>query len=142
MNTQRYLQQIKILDTKIKQKEEQYLEVYNAAISVGAIQYDKEPIQGTKTHDRTERLVCKYLDLEEQITEQKFEFHVLKNKIVDEIQELSDDRFINVLYKRYVEYKSYEEIAKEMHYSFDYIKELHRYSLKAFDSKYPTLSHH
>ena len=142
MNAQSYLQQIKILDTKIKQKENQYFEIYNAATNAGAIRYDKELIQTTRIGDRTEKLVIKYLKLEEEISEQKLKFHEIKNRIINEIQELSDDRYINVLYKRYVEYKNYEVISKEMRYSFDYVKELHRYSLQAFEIKHPTLSHY
>lgn len=141
MNAQRYLQQIKILDTKIKQKEDQYFEIYNTPTNIGA-RYDKELVQTTRTGDKTEKLVIKYLQFEEEISEQKLKFYEIKNRIINEIQELSDDRYINVLYKRYVEYKNYEVISKEMRYSFDYVKELHRYSLQAFESKHPTLSHY
>lgn len=142
MNAQRYLQQIKILDTKIKQKEDQYFEIYNAATNAGVIRYDKELVQTTRTGDRTEKLVIKYSQLEKEISEQKLKFHEIKNRIINEIQELSDDRYINILYKRYVEYKNYEVISKEMRYSFDYVKELHRNSIKAFEEKHPTISHY
>lgn len=142
MNAQRYLQQIKILDTKIKQKEDQYFEIYNAATNAGEIRFDKELVQTTRTGDRTEKLVIKYSQLEKEISEQKLKFHEIKNRIINEIQELSDDRYINILYKRYVEYKNYEVISKEMRYSFDYVKELHRNSIKAFEEKHPTISHY
>lgn len=141
MSAQNYLKQIKILDTIIKQKEELHKEIYEAATDVGAIKYDKEFVQVGKSHDRIERLTIKYLELEKQIFEKKLKFQILKNRIVDEIQELSDERYINVLYKRYVEYKRYEKIAEEMNYSFDYVKELHKCALEEFAKKYPTKSH-
>lgn len=141
LNTQKYLQQIKVLETKIKQKKEEYIEVHNAALSVSAVRYDKEPIQCTKTGDTLERNVIRYLELENKIKADELEYYQLRNKIINEIQMLSDNRFVNILYKRYVEYKSYELISVEMNYSFDYTKELHRKSLIEFRKKHPTLSH-
>lgn len=129
IEAKKYLQQIKILDTKIKYKEEQYREVYEAAINISAIRYDKERVTGGKQYDRTINLISEYLLLEKQILDQKMEFQKVKNSIIDEIYKLSDDKYITVLYKRYVEYKSFREIAIEMKYSPDYVKELHRKAL-------------
>lgn len=142
VNTQRYLCQIKILDTKIKQKQEQYNQLYESAHSVGAVQYDREPVQTSRTNDAIKRSIIRYLELEEEIKDETLNFQKIKHKIINEIQELDDDRFINLLYKKYVEYKPMNMIAEEMCYSYDYVKELHRNSLKAFEDKHPTISHH
>lgn len=142
VNIQRYLCQIKILDTKIKQKQEQYNQLYESAHSVGAVRYDKEPVQTSRTSDALEKSVIRYLKLEEEIKDEILNFQKTKHKIINEIQELDDDKFINVLYKKYVEYKPMNMIAEEMCYSYDYVKELHRNSLKAFEEKHPTISHH
>ena len=142
VNTQRYLCQIKILDTKIKQKQEQYNQLYESAHSVGAVRYDREPVQTSKTNDAIERSIIRYLELEEEIKDETLNFQKTKHKIINEIQELDDDRFINLLYKKYVEYKPMNMIAEEMCYSYDYVKELHRNSLKAFEDKHPTISYH
>ena len=142
VNIQRYLCQIKILDTKIKQKQEQYEQLYESAHSVGAVRYDKEPVQTSRTGDAFEKSVIRYLELEKEIKNETLNFQEIKQKIINEIQELDDDRFINLLYKKYVEYKPMNMIAEEMCYSYDYVKELHRNSLKAFEDKHPTISHH
>lgn len=141
MNVKKYLQQIRIFDTRIRQKRDLYNEVHESALSVGAIKYDKEQVQTSKLGDALEKNVIRYLELEEQLEKESEELLNLKNKIINEIQSLDDDRFINILYKRYVEYKSYELIAVEMNYSFDYVKELHRDALIQFKVKHPTLSH-
>ena len=65
----------------------------------------------------------------------------VRDVIIGQIHNLHDDRYISVLFKRYVEIKSYELIAVEMNYSFDYVKELHRDALEDFRLKHPTLSH-
>lgn len=141
MNVQKYLQQIKVLDAKIKQKQQQYIKLKAAASSAGAIRYDKEVVQTTRTGDRLEKLVLQYIELEQEINQEKFRLEQAKQTIINQIHSLNDDRFINVLFKRYVEYKSYELIAVEMNYSFDYVKELHRKALDSFAAKHPTLSH-
>lgn len=141
VNTQRYLCQAKILDIKIKQKQEQYKQLYESAHSVGAIRYDREPVQTTRTGDAFEKSVIRYLELEEEIKNETINFQEIKQKIINEIQELDDDRFINLLYKKYIQLKDYDVIAYEMNYSYDYVKELHRNSIKAFEEKHPTISH-
>lgn len=141
MNTQKYLHQVKILDTKIKQKQEQYKQLYESARSVSAIRYDKEPVQTSRTGDALEKSVIRYLELEEEIKNEIINFQETKQKIINEIHKLNDNRFINLLYKRYVEYKSLILIAKEMNYSYIHIKELHKNSLKAFEKKHHTQSY-
>lgn len=141
MSVQQYLQQIKVLDTKIKQKQEQYKRLEERASSPSGIRYDKVVTQTSKTGDRLEKLVLQYVNLGKEIEEEILKFELTKQAIINQIQSLNEDRYINVLFKRYVEYKSYELIAVEMSYSFDYVKELHRNALNFFKEKYPTLSH-
>ena len=141
MNAQKYLQQIKMLETKIKQKEEQIEYLKEAASGAGAIRYDKDKVQTSMTDSKLENLVIQYMTLEQEVQEQILHLEQVRHRIIGEIQELHDDRYINVLFKRYVEIKSYELIAVEMNYSFDYVKELHRDALEDFRLKHPTLSH-
>lgn len=141
MTVQEYLQQIKVLDTKIQQKQEQYRRLVEQASGSGGISYDKDVVQTSKTGDRLERLIIQYVDLEKVIQEEQLHFEMMKHTIINQVQSLNEDRYMNVLFKRYVEYKSYELIAVEMSYSFDYVKELHRDALNFFKEKFPTLSH-
>ena len=141
MNAQKYLQQIKVLDTKIKQKEEQIEYLKEAAGGAGAIRYDKEKIQVSMTDSKLEQMVIEYMQLEQEVQEQKLHLEKVRGVIIGQIHDLCDDRYINVLFKRYVEVKSYELIAVEMNYSFDYVKELHRDALEDFRLQHPTLSH-
>ncbi len=141
MNAQKYLQQIKLLDSKIKQKEEQIEYLKEAASSAGAIRYDKDKVQVSMTDSKLESLVIQYMQLEQEVQEQKLHLEQVRDKIICQIHNLQDDRYVNVLFKRYVEIKSYELIAVEMNYSFDYVKELHRDALEDFRLNHPTLSH-
>jgi len=42
-------------------------------------------------------------------------------------------KYLQVLYKRYVEYKSFEQIAVEMGYTYDYIRKIHIKALRNFE---------
>lgn len=141
MNAQKYLQQIKVLDTKIKQKEEQIEYLKAASSSAGAIRYDKDKVQTSCSDSKLENIVIQYMQLEQEVEEQKLHLEKVRGVIINQIHELFDDRYISVLFKRYVEVKSYELIAVEMNYSFDYVKELHRDALEEFKVQHPTLSH-
>lgn len=136
LTAKKYLQQIKTLDIKIKQRENQYKELKEAASSPGSMQYNKEIVQTSKAHDRLEKLVIQYIGLEQEVEQEKFRLQALKQKIIDEIQSLDNDKFIDLLYKRYVEYKSYERIAVEMNYGIDNVYIVHRKALKAFGQKF------
>ena len=141
MNAQKYLQQIKVLDTKIKQKEEQIEYLKEAAGGAGAIRYDKDKVQTSCSDSKLESMIIEYMQLEQEVQEQKLHLEKVRDVIIGQIHNLHDDRYISVLFKRYVEIKSYELIAVEMNYSFDYVKELHRDALEDFRLKHPTLSH-
>lgn len=141
MQVQKYLQQLKVLDTKIEQKKLQCIELKKKTSNAGAIQYDKEAVQTTKTGDRVEKMIVRYIELENEINDDIQRLQEAKNTIINQIHQMTDDRYMKVLFKKYVEYKSYKLIAIEMSYSFDYVKELHHDALNAFDHQFPTLSH-
>ena len=132
MTVQQYLQQIKVLDTKIKQKQEQYIRLEEQASSPGGIRYDKAVTQTSRTGDRLERLVLQYIELGDRIKEEQLKFESTKQTIINQIQSLNDDRYMNVLFKRYVEYKSYTSIAAEMICSIENVYVIHRKALNAF----------
>lgn len=132
MTAKEYLQQIRVLDTKIKQKQEQYKRLEELASSPGGIRYDKAVTQVSKTGDRLERLVLQYIQLGKEIEEELLKFETTKQTIINQIQGLNEDRYMNVLFKRYVEYKSYKSIAVEMMCSIENVYVIHRKALNAF----------
>ena len=60
----------------------------------------------------------------------------LKHIITDQIRRLPDERHIKLLGMRYVDYKSFEQIAVELGYSFEYTLKLHGRALMAFTEMY------
>lgn len=129
-----YLRQLKTAEIKIEQKEEE-LERLKASLESISTGTDSERVQ-TTPRDRLSEEVPIIADLKEEIKSDIKALLILKNKIINEIQSMDNPVYINILYKRYVQYKSLEEIAVEMSYSYRQIKRLHGISLQGFRKCY------
>ena len=46
------------------------------------------------------------------------------------------DKYINLLYMRYIDSRSWDEIAVDMEYSTRHVLKLHKEALAAFEQKY------
>ena len=141
MRAKEYLRQIEELDIKIRQKEEHLACLRETAGGAAAIRYDKMNVQIMVAKDMMERNVLKLLDLEEKIFEDRVRMETLKDKIIDQIQSLDDKRYVDVLFRRYVKYQKFEQIALDMSYDYVYIRELHGEALGAFETKYSNILH-
>ena len=133
-----YLKQIEILDKCIDQKQIECDELKLRAESTGGIQYG-DRVQTSPNGDTLEKKVVKYVQIEQEINEMIDKFVDMKHEIINQIQGLSDVKHIDVLFKKYVQYKSLEQIAVEMNYSYPYIRELHGYALADFERTYKNL---
>lgn len=59
-------------------------------------------------------------------------------KIINQIQQLDKLQHVQILYKKYVEYKPLKRIARELSYSESHLKKLHRQALQEFTEKFLT----
>ena len=143
MDTREYLQQIKTLHIKIRQRQAEAHELREAAMSIGSPSPDKEKVQSSGVKDAIAEQVTRYTDMLIEIDFMIWDLSCLKHRIIGEIHQLTDARYIDILFKRYVEIKTWELIAVEMNYSYDYVKELNAYALEEFHNKVmvPTQSH-
>ena len=133
-----YLRQIRLFDICIKQKEAELaamrseLENMSAAVTGERVQ--------TSAKDKMSEKVSHIVDLEAMIIQDKEKFLRMKDRIINEIQSLDNSVYVDILYKRYVEYKQLEEIAVEMNYSYRQVLRLHGFALQEF-KRWHTMSH-
>ena len=130
-----YLRQLRTAEIKIEQKEEE-LERLKSSLESISTGTDSERVQ-TTPRDRLSEEVPIIADLEEEINADLGALLMLRNKIINEIQSMDNPVYINILYKRYVQYKSLEEIAVEMNYVYVHTRRLHGLALQAFRARYP-----
>ncbi len=134
MTVKKYLQQLRVLNIKIRQREEQIRELRSLAMGSGSLSSESERVQTSIAGDKLSESVIKYIDLQAEVKQMIESYTQEQNKIISQIQSLEDSRYIEILYKRYVEFKSFELIAYEMNYNYTWICELHGKALKAFET--------
>lgn len=131
MTPKEYLSQIRCLDEKLKHRKQQIEEIRTKCVGISGIDYSKDKVQ-TSPDNGQERLIVKYLDLVKELEADLLTFRIKQTTIIREIEELSDEKYIRLLYARYVQYKSLEQIAVEMNYSFHWIRHVHGEALEQF----------
>ncbi|MBQ3199095.1 MAG: hypothetical protein IJB67_01825 [Firmicutes bacterium] len=92
-----------------------------------------ERVQSSGPQDSIGSQVAQIVDMSNRLRIEIMNFAALREEIVGNIQALSDPVHSEVLYKRYVEYKSWRRIANEMQYSADHARgALHNAALRSF----------
>ena len=132
MTTRQYLNQIRLLDVQINHRIKQADDIRAKAFLLSAVDTTKDKIQTSPSSDAGLRYVDRYVDMEREIDALIDKYIDIKNRIIGEIHALEDERFVRVLYYRYVEYLTYNDIAERMNYSKDYVFRLHREALQEF----------
>ena len=138
LTAKQYLDQLRVIDTKINQKMEELADLMTAATSTGAIDYSKDRVQ-TSPQNAQENRICKYVDLDAEINREIDEFVDIKHRVTKEIQELNVDYYIKILFKVYVQYKTGKDAANEIGLSYQYVRDLHKKALKAFEELHTDL---
>lgn len=134
MTTKEYLTQVRKLKILIEQRQKELDQLTEQKLnSVSGIDYSKIPVKGSRRVGGSfEQASIKALDLEGEIAGLIEQYNSLRHTIIGQIQQLDKPEYVQVLYKRYVEEKRWEEIAIEMGYSCDHIRHLHGYALREF----------
>lgn len=139
LSAREYLEQIETIDIKINQHLERLSEMKADATSTGAIDYSKDRVQTSLLGDKLSNDVGRYVDFEEQINAEIERFVDAKEQIIAEIQGLNVKNYIQVLFKRYVQYKNLKVTASEMNMSYQYVRDLHKKALALFGETYKNL---
>lgn len=137
MRAKEYLKTLQKLDTVINQKIEELGSLRTMSGSIGGIDYSKDRVQTSPSGDAPfVKMIGRIVDLEEEINREVDRYVDEKHKIINQIQGLSTHTHIQLLYKRYVEFKKFETIAIEMCFTYQYTIELHGYALQDFERTY------
>lgn len=136
MTAKEYLEQIESLDIRIKQMEQRLECMREVAGGAAAIRYDKDNVQVSVQTDIVERNVIRLIEMQEKIFAEKVKLEAARNTIMEQIQNLDDDRYVKILFKRYVEGKKFFTIHLETDYDYDYVRVLHGEALGYFEMIY------
>lgn len=98
-------------------------------VSFGSINYSSDKIKGTP-QNKLENAMLKLSEALERVDREIARLSVEIDERLESIEKLQDSNYKDVLFKRYSEYKSLEEISGEMGYSYGYTCSLHGDALK------------
>lgn len=133
VNPKEYLLKLQRLNANINQKIAELDSLRLMCTSIKSPSFDSDKVQTGGSGDAPfVRQIEKIMLLQSEINAEIDRFVDEKHTIINQIQQLSDSRYIEILHKRYVEFKRLEVVAVEMNYSYQYTIELHGHALKAF----------
>ena len=132
MTSKEYLQQIRRIDTLINRKREELIHLRELG-DISAMDYEKERVTSSPVQDSMANIVCKIVDLENEINQDIKEYLEIKQEVIRTIDSLEEPELIDLLYRRYVRFEKWEKIAYKMNYSLRGIHKLHGKALIAID---------
>ena len=135
MTTKEYLEQINRLNKMINNKLSEVSQLRELAASLGGF-CSGERVQTTPVTDKIGTKYAQIDELERKIDSMIDALFDKKNKIVNQIDSMEDERVYDILFARYIQNKKFEEIAVEMGYSYRQAIRLHGTALNQFEKKY------
>lgn len=125
--TKHELQQYRWIQKNINRLEERLLELETEATRI-TTQLTKEP-KGTSSTDKLSTLVAQIVDTRNEISRQLREAYGRQIKIEAAVKRLPE-REKYLIRARYIELKTWEQIAVDMNYSWKHTHRIHSRALK------------
>lgn len=144
LTAKEYLKQIEELEKAIKAKE---FEIYkleclatstttsSETVKINGKVHCVEKVQTSGISDKVGNLSAKIADLKKELEQEKAIFIEQTAEHIKSLEQLKavDSLLYYILHRRYIGYYSFKEIAEELCYSYDYIRELHIVALEKFE---------
>jgi len=135
VTAKQYLNQIKRYTKNISRIERTIKEIRRTAGGAKAIDYTKDKVQ-TSPSNHTEDMIIKAMELEDKLIVQKDMYQDAVALITNQINQLNNPLYAEILYQKYVELKSLEQIAVSINFSYPYVKHMHGWALVSFEQTF------
>ena len=126
MTAKKYLSRPYWIDMRIDKKQEE-IDRLRAKLTKATAHISDMP-RGGSGGDWTDADV-KVLEMEQQIHKEIIELCRIKREVFEVIDAVEDERYRTLLELRYRNYMTFEEIAVEMHFSYDWVRHMHKEAL-------------
>lgn len=133
MDPKKYLSRYLIADREIDRKLEEISRLRLKITGTG-IDLSTDHIQSSPAGDRMARTVEKIVDMSRELDEQIDALREIKRDVLQTISMLPDERQRAVLRRRYINGKTWEQIAVDLNMSYRWVCELHGRALKKIAS--------
>lgn len=131
MNPKEYWEEADRLRRRIKRKENEIISLRERAEGMTGMSDGDMPKTASPDPHKMEVAVCKVKELEQEVQEIQAELDLLMTNMKTDIQQIQDNDVRDLLTKRYLEFKPWKVIFREMGYSESSCYRLHRMGLTA-----------
>lgn len=136
MTAKEYLREIERLDRQIDQKQIEFDSLKRGRSYIGGMDYSQERVQTSGTGSGFTELSERLVDLQQEINAEIDRYHDMRHKRIGQIQQLSKVEYIDILFRRYVQYQSIETISCETNRSYYWTCHIHGEALKEFQDRF------
>lgn len=134
MTAKEYLSQLRLINKDIEKKLG-YLEELNHFVeNIKTMDYSEDRVQISRAQNASfTETIEKIIDLKINISSNIKRYLDLKNIIIKQIDSINIERYKDILYFRYIDFKRLDEIAIILNYSYDRVRHLHGEALMYFN---------
>lgn len=134
MTAKEYLSQLRLINKDIEKKLG-YLEELNHFVeNIKTMDYSEDRVQISRVQNASfTETIEKIIDLKINISSNIKRYVDLKNIIIKQIDSINIERYKDILYFRYIDFKRLDEIAIILNYSYDRVRHLHSEALMYFN---------
>ena len=101
-----------------------------------SVSMNEDKVQTSQGNDILGNSVAKIIDLENEINKAIDAYVNKKEQIISQIDSIQDIMEYQVLFSRYIEFKTFEQIAVDNNYSVRQILRIHGNALVEFEKKF------
>ena len=131
LTTKEYLQSIRKKDYEILALEEAVLRQETLLTRVTPILSDMP--RGGSDGDKMADGIAKLVELRDKINAKIDAICLEKSIVMSNINKIHDSSYRTILYERYINYRTFEEISTLLHYSYFHTCKLHGYALQEYE---------
>ena len=135
MTAKEYLLQLDTLRDEIESTNLALEKIFTEAQGIKAIVYDKDKVQ-VSPDNHSENFMIKLAELGDEYARMQMSYKLERDKRIAMINGLSNPIHVRILRKRYIDGKTFEEIAVALHYTYRHVTRLHGSALQEFSAKY------
>lgn len=135
MTSKEYLNQAYHINSRIECKLQQVESLRNLATRVTSVFIDM-PHCTTTDNCKLEKTITKIIDLENEIDADIDKLVDLKKEISNVINSVENEEYRIILEMRYLNFKTWEEIAVALHYTVRWIYKLHSKALQKIKTRH------
>lgn len=133
MKAKSYLTRIRALDSFIKAKQEQLKEIEEKINSVSGANLRFDMASKLTNDDKILDCIIKLDEQRSSISSYITELIRMKEEAQKLIAQMNNENHKLVLELRYIQHKTFEQIAVDMNYSYQYIRNIHGSALRNFE---------